>query len=80
MIFEQIDRRTERLQALVDKAPHETRRVLSAAQVATVRVFLADLRTGWDQQPPGLRNEFMRLVLDRVVVHVHRGEVDATLL
>ena len=28
--------------------------VLTAAQMATVRVFLADLRTGWDQQPASL--------------------------
>ena len=80
MIFEQIDRRTERLQALMATDPHETSRVLSAAQVATVRAFLADLRTGWDRQPAGLRNELMRLVLDRVVVHVDRGDMNATLL
>jgi DNA invertase Pin-like site-specific DNA recombinase len=80
MIFEQIDRSTERLQALVDTTPDGASRVLSAAQVATVRAFLADLRTGWDQQAPGLRNEFMRLVLDRVVVRVDRDHVEATLL
>jgi hypothetical protein len=48
--------------------------------VATVRAFLADLRTGWDQQPPGLRNEFMRLIVDRVIVHVDPSHVEATIL
>jgi DNA invertase Pin-like site-specific DNA recombinase len=80
IIFEQIDRRTERLQALADTTPHGANRVLSAGQVATVRAFLADLRTGWDQQPPGLRNEFMRLIVERVIVHVDPSHVEAIIL
>jgi predicted RNase H-like nuclease (RuvC/YqgF family) len=51
MIFEQIDRRMQRLAELTDMDPGGARRVLSATQVATVRAFLADPRTGWDQQP-----------------------------
>jgi hypothetical protein len=39
LIFEQIDRRMERLQDLVDTDPGGARRVLSATQVATVRVL-----------------------------------------
>jgi hypothetical protein len=79
LIFEQIDRRTERLQVLAETSPDAGRRVLSAAQIATVRAFLADLRTGWDQQPPGLRNEFLRLMLDRVVANVDCDHVEATM-
>jgi hypothetical protein len=40
---------------------------------------LADLRTGWDHQPPGLRNEFLRLILDRVVIHADREHVEAAI-
>jgi DNA invertase Pin-like site-specific DNA recombinase len=79
MIFEQIDRRMERLQELADTSPEAGRRVLSAAQIATVKAFLADLRTGWDHQPPGLRHEFVRLILDRVVIHADRHHVEATI-
>jgi hypothetical protein len=79
MIFEQIDRRTERLQELADTSPEAGRRVLSAAQIATVKAFLADLRTGWDHQPPGLRHEFVRLILDRVVINADREHVEATI-
>jgi Recombinase len=79
MIFEQIDRRMERLQELADTSPEAGRRVLSAAHIATVRAFLADLRTGWGHQPPGLRHEFMRLILDRVVIHADRNHVEATI-
>jgi hypothetical protein len=64
---------------LAETRPDAGRRVLSAAQIATVRAFLADLRTGWDQQPPRLRNEFLRLMLDRVVVNVDCDHVDATM-
>jgi DNA invertase Pin-like site-specific DNA recombinase len=79
LIFEQIDRRMERLAELADTEPGHARRVLSAAQVATVRAFLADLRTGWDHQPPGLRHEFVRLILDRVVINAARDHVNVTI-
>jgi DNA invertase Pin-like site-specific DNA recombinase len=80
LIFEQIDRRMERLQELAYTEPGQARRVLSAAQVATVRAFLADLRTGWDHQPPGLRHEFVRLILDRVVITAARDHLEATII
>jgi hypothetical protein len=80
MIFEQIDRRQQRLAAVSDTSAAPDRRVLSAAQVATVRAFLADLRTGWDGQPASLRNEFLRLILDRVLVKAERGAVEATIV
>jgi DNA invertase Pin-like site-specific DNA recombinase len=77
MIFEQIDRRRQRLQDLSELNPPLTGRVLTAAQVATVRAFLADLRTGWDQQPASLRHEFLRLILDRVLVNAQSDAVEA---
>jgi hypothetical protein len=80
MLFEQIDRRQQRLAAVSDTSAAPDRRALSAAQVATVRAFLADLRTGWDGQPAALRNEFLRLILDRVWVKAERGAVEATIV
>ena len=80
LIFERIDRRMQRLAELADTEPGGPRRVLSAAQVATVRVFLADLRTGWDQQPPGLCHEFVRLILDRVVINADRDHLEVTII
>jgi hypothetical protein len=79
LIFEQIDRRTERLQALAEIGAEAGRRVLSAVQIATIRAFLADLRTGWEQQPLGLRNEFVRLMLDRVDINADHDHVEATI-
>jgi DNA invertase Pin-like site-specific DNA recombinase len=80
MLFEQIDRRQQRLATLSDISAAPDRRVLSAAQVATVRAFLADLRSGWGNQPASLRNEFLRLILDRVLVKAERGAVEATIV
>jgi DNA invertase Pin-like site-specific DNA recombinase len=80
MIFEQIDRRQERLAALSDARAAPDRRALSAAQVAAVRAFLTDLRTGWGGQPASLRHEFLRLILDRVLVHTQHESVEATIV
>ena len=80
MIFEQIERRQQRLAAVSDTSAAPDRRVLSAAQVATVRAFLADLHTGWDGQPASLRNEFLRLILDRVLVSARHDAVEATIV
>jgi hypothetical protein len=80
MLFEQIERRQERLAALSDTSAASERRALSAAQVARVRAFLADLRTGWDGQPAALRHEFLRLIQDRVLVHTRREAIEAAIV
>jgi hypothetical protein len=80
MLFAQIERRQHRLAALADTQAAPDRRVLSAAHAATVRAFLADLRTGWEGQPAALRNEFLRLILERVLVHARRDSVEATIV
>jgi hypothetical protein len=80
MSVEQIDRRRQRLQELSELNPPVTGRALTAAQVATVRTFLADLRPGWDQQPASLRHAFLRLILDRVLVNAQSDAVEATVV
>jgi Recombinase len=77
MIFDQIDQRMHRIAALADARHSPVVRRLSAAQVATVKAFLADLRTGWAQQPPALKNEVLRLILASVHVHAVRDHVEA---
>jgi DNA invertase Pin-like site-specific DNA recombinase len=80
IIFEQIDQRMERITALADEHNSPMRRILSAAQVATVKAFLADLRTGWDKQPPELRNELFRVLLERVSIASDADHVTATVV
>ncbi len=77
IIFEQIDQRMQRMAELADERHSPVGKVLSAAQVATVKAFLADLRTGWAQQSPALKNEFLRLILASVHVHAARDHVEA---
>jgi hypothetical protein len=80
IIFEQIDRRMQRIGELADAGNSPVGRVLSAAQVATVKAFLADLRVGWEKQPSELRNELFRLIVERVIVEVHPDHVIATIV
>jgi DNA invertase Pin-like site-specific DNA recombinase len=80
MLFEQIERRQQCLAAVSDTGTVPGRRALSATQVATVRAFLADLRTGWEGQPAALRHEFVRLILDRVRVHTQHESIEATIV
>jgi hypothetical protein len=77
IIFEQINQRMQRIAALADEANSPVGRMLSAAQVAIVRAFLADLRTGWSKQPPALKNEFLRLILGGIYVHAASDHVEA---
>ena len=80
MLFEQIDQRMQRIAALADEHNCPVGRVLSAAQVSTVKAFLADLRLGWQKQPPELQNELFRLLLERVVIEASVDHVTATVV
>jgi hypothetical protein len=79
-LFELIDARTTRIAELSDAGSAGTHNTLTAAQVTLVRTFLADLRTGWGRQPSALRNEFLRLVVDRVLVSADADHVDVTIV
>jgi DNA invertase Pin-like site-specific DNA recombinase len=80
IIFEQVDRRMQRMAELSDVNNMPVGRTLSAAQVATVKAFLADLRLGWAKQPSALKNELLRLILERVLVKAERDYVEAKIL
>jgi DNA invertase Pin-like site-specific DNA recombinase len=80
IIFEQIDQRMQRITELADETNSPVGRVLSTAQVATVKAFLANLSAGWEKQPPDLRNELFRLLLERVVIEADVDHVTATVV
>lgn len=79
-LFDLIESRTARIKELADARNSRVGRMLTAAQVATVRSFLADLRTGWSKQPLALKNELLRLLLDRVDVNADRDRIIATVV
>src|SRR5205823_5977826 len=79
-VFDLIEKRKARLTELSDAGRSPVGKMLTAAQVRSVRAFLADIRSGWARQPLALRNEFLRLVLDRIVVDVRPGQVEATVI
>ena len=52
---------------------------LSGKDIDLVRNFLANLENGWDKQPNELKNAFLSLVLDRVIVYPDRKTIKAEL-
>jgi DNA invertase Pin-like site-specific DNA recombinase len=67
-IYQRINEREIQLQELARKelAPFED--VLSTAEVSMVREFLSDLDTRWDEIPNEMRNNFLRVILNRILV------------
>jgi DNA invertase Pin-like site-specific DNA recombinase len=80
IVFELIDQRQARMAELADARNSPVGRMLTAAQVHTVRAFLADLRTGWERQPVALRNELLRLLILRVELDARRDHLIATIV
>jgi hypothetical protein len=65
---------------LADERNSPVGRMLSAADVASVKAFVADLRVGWEMQPLELRNALLRLLLKRVVIEADRDTIKATVI
>jgi hypothetical protein len=80
IILEQIDQRIQRKAELADERNSPVGRVLTAAQVATVRAFIADLHRGWEKHPLEVRNAFLRMILERVVIDADRDMIKATVI
>jgi hypothetical protein len=51
--------------------------VVTEDDVELVKAFLADLSTGWDCQPNDLKNTFLQLVLDSVVIYHETATIRA---
>jgi|GEM_PF-3274068 len=48
--------------------------------VNLVREFLADLSIGWGDQPDGLKNAFLRLVMDRAIIWRNQARIRVKLI
>jgi hypothetical protein len=72
-IEEQIQERLARIKELSDIRNTEVGRLMephiTQDDVHLVKRFLSNLETGWEAQPSDLKNAFLRLVLDRIIVH-----------
>jgi hypothetical protein len=79
IIFDLIDQRTAKKKELADARTSPMGKMLTAAQVASVRAFLANMRTGWAKQPTNLKNELLALLLDRVTVISGSDTIQATI-
>jgi hypothetical protein len=67
-INQKINEREEKLEELAKEelAPFEN--VLTTTEVTMVREFLTDLGTRWDEIPNHMRNAFLRVILERILV------------
>jgi hypothetical protein len=59
----------QREAALVLSHAPGKRTSLTPQQTTNIKVFLADLRTGWEKLTPEIRRRFIQLILQKVVVH-----------
>jgi hypothetical protein len=53
---------------------------VTGEDVELVKAFLADLRTGWNAQPDDLKNAFLNLILERVVIYAEKRTVRAEII
>jgi hypothetical protein len=67
-IVKRIDERQRQLDELVKKELSPFEIVLTTSEVEMVREFLADLGSRWDEIPNEMRNNFLHIVLDRILV------------
>lgn len=68
----QIQERLDRIRELANLQGTEMGKLVGPAitqnEVELVKRFLANLKVGWEAQPPELKNAFLQLVLERVIV------------
>ncbi len=64
----------------LESSQKETRpSILTGEDIARVRAFLANLREGWYHQTPELQNEFLKIILGKVVLHQEGDLIKATI-
>jgi len=79
-IYRQIYEREAQLEQLAQQELAPFRDVLATTEVAMVREFLADLRTRWKEIPVYLRNNFLRVILDRILVEEKDQRFDVQII
>ncbi|MCW5848971.1 MAG: recombinase family protein [Anaerolineae bacterium] len=67
-IWEEIEAKTSQREALSHVENHPVGRVISAADVQNVRACLARIKDRWDSFPNDIKNEFLRLVLQKIIL------------
>ena len=83
-IDDQVAQRLTRIQELADLESRPVGEgtvtvIPGEAEVQLVLSFLEDLDQTWETQPDALKNAFLRLLLDRVVIHPSADKVRVTL-
>lgn len=79
-IYRQIHKRETQLEQLAQQELAPFQDVLATTEVAMVREFLADLGTRWEEIPVDLRNNFLRVILDRILVEEKDQRFDVQII
>ena len=77
MLLELIDKKMKEKERLTSMDSQPIGRILSAAEVRTVREFLTNLETGWAEMPDRVKNSFLNLVLERIDIRHDKATITA---
>lgn len=80
MILQMIDEKTEERKRLAQMEAYPVGRALSAVEVEKVKDFLSNIHQFWDVQSPKLKNEFLRIVLDRIILVHYNDDIRAKIV
>ena len=80
MILEMIEEKVGERKRLAEIEAYPVGRTLSAAEVENVTDFLSNIHKFWKTQSPSLKNEFLRIVLDRIILWHYNDDIRARII
>ncbi|MBI3913128.1 MAG: recombinase family protein [Chloroflexi bacterium] len=78
VLLELIDAKLKEKERLASLESQPMGQVLSAAEVKTVKEFLSNLATGWEQMTDAVKNTFLSLLLERIDIIHNVATITAT--
>jgi len=80
ILLEEITKAERQLASLQQRLAQEPRKVLLALEIARIKEFLWRLWQKWDKFPNRLKNELLRLFIERVELRHSRESIEATIV
>ncbi len=69
LILEGIEEKLRERDRLAEVTVNPTRPTLTPEQIEMVRDFLSNIESRWDELPGEMQNEFLRIVLERILIY-----------
>jgi len=77
--WEQIRKSQEQLSSKEEQLSQTRNEELSKREIISVIKFLRDIRGAWDEQPSSVQNQFLRQLLDKVMIRHNRQEIEVVI-